>query len=136
MRNGIKKGKTLSNDPQRPRALYALMESNTLTEAAARAGISQKTLYNYIHDDYEFSKAYKALRDEATIAALERLEAHEEQASAVIASILQDKKQPAAVRIKAAHEIIAAAARQREAVAGLADKHIQANSWDLFGMSH
>lgn len=42
---------SMSKDLKKDRALTALLESNTLTEAAEKAGISRKTLYNYIRND-------------------------------------------------------------------------------------
>ena len=107
------------SDQKKAAALAALMECNTLTAAAERAGISRKSLYNYVREDHEFSRAYKALQEEAATSALEQLEAKQAEALEVVSSILQDEKQSAANRLKAAHELLSAAARQREAVAAI-----------------
>ena len=113
------------SDQKKAAALTALMESDTLTAAAERAGISRKTLYNYIREDYDFARAYKGLQEEAATSALERLEEQEAGALEVVRSILQDEKQPAGTRLKAAHELLSAAARQREAVAAISAAHVE-----------
>ena len=107
------------SDQKKAAALAALMECNTLSAAAERAGISRKSLYNYIREDYDFARAYKALQEEAATSALERLEDQEAGALEVVRSLLQDEAQPAGIRLKAAHELLSAAARQREAVAAI-----------------
>lgn len=74
------------NEQKKAAALSALLECDTLSAAAARAGISRKTLYNYIREDHEFSRAYRGMTDQAAIEALERLEAQETRAAAVMAA--------------------------------------------------
>ena len=108
------------NEQKKAAALAALLESSTLSEAAERAEISRKTLYNYIREDHEFSLAYRGMMEEAAAEALERLQERETRAAEVVSSILEDEGQSAGIRLKAAHEIMAAAARQRETVAAMA----------------
>lgn len=115
------------SDQKKAAALAALMECSTLSAAAERAGISRKSLYNYIREDYDFARAYKALQEEAATSALERLEDQEAGALEVVRSILQDEKQAAAVRLKAAHELLSAAARQRETVAAITAANVTSN---------
>ncbi len=112
------------NEQKKAAALAALLESETLSAAAERAGISRKTLYNYIREDHEFSLAYRGMMEEAAAGALERLQAQETRAAEVVSAILEDEEQPAGIRLKAAHEIIAAAARQRETVATMAAENV------------
>ena len=116
------------NEQKKAAALAALLECDTLSAAAERAEISRKTLYNYIREDYEFSKAYRSMTEQAAAEALERLEAQETRAAEVVASILQDEGQSAGIRLKAAHEIMAAAARQRETVAAISAEHVKKNA--------
>lgn len=113
------------NEQKKAAALSALLECDTLSAAAERAGISRKTLYNYIREDHEFSRAYRGMTDQAAIEALERLEAQETRAAEVVAAILQDEGQAAGIRLKAAHEIMAAAARQRETVAAISAENVK-----------
>ena len=123
------------NDQKQAAALAALLESSTLTEAAEKAGISRKTLYNYIRTDFEFSKAYKSLREQEAISALERLEEQRERASGVILSIMDDTEQPGMVRLKAAQAIMEAAEGQRSLVACIAADNVQKNAPDMFDFS-
>lgn len=44
--------------PIKEKALAALLDNNTMTDAANAAGISRKTLYNYLNNDEEFKKRY------------------------------------------------------------------------------
>ena len=113
------------NEQKKAAALAALLECDTLSAAAERAGISRKTLYNYIREDYDFSRAYRGMMEEAAAGALERLEAQEARAAEVVSSILQDENQAAGTRLKAAHEIMSAAARQRETVAAMAAENVK-----------
>lgn len=108
------------NEQKKAAALAALLECDTLSAAAERAEISRKTLYNYIREDHDFSRAYRGMMEEAAAGTLERLQEQETRAAEVVSSILQDEAQPAGIRLKAAHEIMAAAARQRETVAAMA----------------
>lgn len=123
------------NDQKQAAALAALLESSTLTEAAEKAGISRKTLYNYIRTDFEFSKAYKSLREQEAISALERLEEQRERASGVILSIMDDEEQPGMVRLKAAQAILEAAEEKRSLVACIAADNVQKNAPDIFDFS-
>lgn len=113
------------NEQKKAAALAALLECDTLSAAAERAEISRKTLYNYIREDHEFSKAYRSMTEQAAVEALERLEAQEARAAEVVGSILQDEGQAAGIRLKAAHEIMAAAARQRETVAAISAANVE-----------
>lgn len=112
------------NEQKKAAALAALLECDTLSAAAERAGVSRKSLYTWIREDHEFSKAYRGMTEQAAIMALERLEDQEARAAEVVASILQDEGQAAAVRLKAAHEIMSAAARQRETVAAISAANV------------
>ncbi len=123
------------SDQKKAAALAALLESNTLTEAAEKAGISRKTLYTYIREDFEFSKAYKSLREQEAISALERMEQQRERASGVLLSIMNDEEQPGMVRLKAAQAIMEAGDKQRSIVASIAEENVSKNAPDLFDFS-
>ena len=123
------------SDQKKAAALAALLESSTLTEAAEKAGISRKTLYTYIREDFEFSKAYKSLREHEAISALERMEQQRERASGVLLSIMDDEEQPGMVRLKAAQAIMEAAAKQSSIAASIAAENVSKNAPDLFDFS-
>lgn len=107
----------MKNDQMRARALVALMETDTVREAAAQSGISERTIYRYMREDREFAVAYKTLREQAAIRAAEAMEERREKAFSVLAGIMADPKQAAAARVNAAKAILDAAA----AAAGRAD---------------
>lgn len=123
-----------SKDQKQTAALVALLDSKTLTEAAEKAGISRRTLFSYIHNDLEFARAYKAMQEEAATRNLEALEERREQASTVLMELVQDSKQPGAVRVKAAQAILQAASTQAATVDALAMRNIARNK-EVFDMS-
>lgn len=97
--------------------------SDTLTEAAQKAQISRKTLYNYIRHDYEFSRAYKSLQEQAEIRAAEIMEEQGQQAAGVIMALMTDEKQPAAIRLKAAQAILEEGTRRGDQIKELAKEY-------------
>ena len=114
-------------------ALNALITSNSLTEAAESAGIDRRTLYNYLHNDLEFARAYDEIRDRQAIAYMDELIARRERANAVIMDVLEDEGQPAGVRLKAAQMILEEMDNVDERVAGITKQNINANKdmWDF-----
>lgn len=121
------------SDQKRQAALAALMDSSTLTEAAEKAGIDRRTLYNYLHHDIEFARAYDEIRNRQAVAFMDDLNERRQRAHAVIMDLLEDTEQPAAIRLKAAQTILTAAAEQDKTVAGITAQNISANKdmWDL-----
>lgn len=111
----------------RERALTALIEGGTLTEAAEKAGISRRTLYSYLHDDIEFARAYKQTVDQQALLRLETLENERRRASAVLLEIMEDKGQPGANRIKAAQLALDQAKAQAELAAAISTRNIDRN---------
>jgi AcrR family transcriptional regulator len=108
----------MSKDQNKTRALAAMLENDTLTAAAAAAGISRKTLYNYIRDDEAFGAAYRAARDQIAIEQMEALNNGKDRATALLLQLMEDNAQPASIRIKAAQTILTAATRQHEIARG------------------
>ena len=96
----------MANNQKKTAALVALADSKTLSEAAGKAGISPRTLYTYIHDDLEFSKAYRDIQEQAKITVMESIAGSVESAIGVIKSIMENEKTPAAVRLRAATSIV------------------------------
>lgn len=122
------------SDMKKNQALAALLESSSISEAAEKAGISRRTMYNYLHEDIDFAKAYKALQEEAATLHLERLEQSRDRAAAVMMELMEDKQQPGAVRLKAAQAIVEAATFQAGAVEAIASRNVNRNK-DLLDMS-
>lgn len=108
-------------------ALAALLTCETLTEAAEQAGISRRTLYSYIHEDVNFSRAYDAARNHQITSFADTLHEKRMRAAAIIADLMEDPEQPAAIRLKAAQTFINAAAAQEKATGEVAAANIAAN---------
>lgn len=115
-------------DPKKQAALEALLESSTLTEAAEKAGISRKTLYTYIRHDWDFSRAYKDMQDQSAIRAMESAQAARERASSVILSLMEDEKQPAAIRLKAAQAILEEGSKRGDQIREIAKSYCSSNA--------
>lgn len=117
------------------RALDALLDSRTFTEAAEKAGIARKTLYSYLRDDVEFARAYKAAQERLTLERMEAIEADRQRAKAAIFAIMDDTKQPGAVRLKAAQSILEAVTAEQGKVDAITARNVTANSnpFDIFG---
>lgn len=83
-------------------ALTALISSNSLTEAAQSAGIDRRTLYNYLHNDLDFARAYDEIRDRQAIAYFDELINRRERALEIIMRVMEDEEQGTAIRLRAA----------------------------------
>lgn len=91
-----------------------MLESTTLTEAAEKAGISRKTLYNYIRNDPDFGAAYRSARDQVALEQMEALNSGTARATKLLMDIMDDTEQPASIRMKAAQTVLSTAAKQYE----------------------
>lgn len=109
----------MAKDISKDRALAALLDSSTLTEAAEKAGISRKTLYNYIRNDPAFGLAYRTARDQMTLEQMEVLNGGTAKATRLLMDLMDDAEQPASIRMKAAQTILATAAKQQEVSQGV-----------------
>ena len=108
----------MTSEQRKTRALNALLDSNTLTEAAEKAEISRRTLYNYIRYDGDFGAAYRAARDQITLEQLEALNSGTARATKLLMDIMDDTEQPASIRMKAAQTVLSTAAKQYELTQG------------------
>jgi len=98
---------------RRDKILNALIQSDTLTQAAQMAGCTRKTLYNHINNDSELIAEYSALCDRITTAKLEQLEKASSTAFETITEVMQDKALSPSARLKAAELILSAASAAR-----------------------
>lgn len=122
----------MSKAQNQSRALAALLESNTLTEAAEKAGISRKTLYGYIREDPEFGKAYQAARDQIALEQLDTLNEAKGRATTLLVAFMDDEEQPASIRLKAAQTILSAATIQHETAANVGIARPMVDLSDMF----
>lgn len=122
----------MAKDQTKARALAALLDSRTLTEAAEKAGITRKTLYNYIRDDLEFATAYKAAQEQIQLEQMEAVAADRQRAKDAIIAIMEDEGQPGAVRLKAAVSLLQAADAERDKGSTIAAANVNRNTKDPF----
>lgn len=93
-------------DTKRAAALEALQTEKTFTAAAEKAGISRRTLYQYLHADKEFAFAYREQLRLRSLARAEQATNEREAALQAIREIMLDTEQPGAVRLKAAEKLL------------------------------
>ena len=98
--------KTTAKDLKRAAALEALQTETTFTAAAEKAGISRRTLYEYVYHDSEFAFEYRRQLRLRGLALAEQAARERDAAVDVIREIMQDGEQPAAVRLKAAEKML------------------------------
>ena len=122
----------MSKQVNKEKALAALLDSNSLTEAAEKAGITRKTLYSYLHNDGDFARAFKQIRSEQTLNLIDAINTDRNNAREIIRQIMTDKEQPAAIRLKAAQAILTEAGSMDAAVSSIVAENIHRNS-ELFG---
>ena len=123
----------MSKQQQKQNALDALLDSNTLKEAAEKAGISRKTLYNYMRTDTDFARAYKEARERLTLERLDAAEKERKQAKDTILAIMNDTEQSSAVRLRAAQLIIDAGQTIEKAANTIMEENVSRGTFD-FGL--
>lgn len=116
----------MSKEQNKRKALEALIDSNSLTEAAEKAGISRKTLYNYLHTERDFALNYKKLTQRQAVEYFDTISSDRETACNTIRAIMNDAEQPAVIRLQAAKTILAAAEKQAEIVNRVTDENLEA----------
>lgn len=89
----------------KPKVLTALMNSKSIKEAAQKAGASERTVYNYLHDD-EFIKVYNDAQESLVREAALKLQNGMTEAVEVLLSIAKDKKAGNTARVSAARSIL------------------------------
>lgn len=77
--------------PKQEKAIIALMSSATITEAAAAAGVGERTLYTWLADP-AFQSAYRAARRESVGQATARLQQLSAAAVATLEALLDNPK--------------------------------------------
>ena len=111
------------NEQKKARALEALMECDTFTEAAEKAEISRKTLYNYLTEDKDFAQAHRAMQERRAIERADLAEQNYKRAMDTVVELMEDQNTPSAVRLKAAVAMLEITAKEREKTGYLAQKN-------------
>jgi hypothetical protein len=87
-------------------ALTALVQQPTLTLAAAQVGVSDKTLYRWLHHDSLFKAEYLKIRKEIICNAVFQLQKATDTAVSVAISLMSDPETPASTRLAGARVIL------------------------------
>jgi hypothetical protein len=87
-------------------ALEALIGSPTLTLAAAKAGVTERTIYRWITTDDSFKSEYLKLRREILSNAVFQLQKASNNAVNTLISVMNDLGNPASARVTAAVKIL------------------------------
>jgi hypothetical protein len=96
------------------RAIIALLEADSIAEAAGRSRVAKSTLLRWMADA-DFQTAYRVARQQLLTGAVNRLRRIARGAGVdVLESIARDKKAPTAARVSAAGRILDAALKAAE----------------------
>jgi hypothetical protein len=88
------------------KALIALARQPTLGLAAAEVGISERTLYRWLHQDAAFQTEYLRIRREVVSNAIFQLQKACNNAVNCLQSVVNDPEAPASARTTAARTIL------------------------------
>ena len=110
------------------RALQALIESPTITAAAEAAGVTRRTMYNYLNND-DFRSALKRQRETAALERAERLSAARETALQAVLGVMNDSASPPAVRVLAAKAVLTQADAADAALDGIMQAQDFKSEW-------
>ncbi len=106
-------GSTQKLSAKQEKAIACLLSEGSVTHAAAKAGIADRTLFGWLKDP-SFAAAYRAARREAVSQAVARLQQLSSAAVLVLAHLMADRTTPASVRMHAAKTILEFAIRAVE----------------------
>lgn len=107
-----KNSKAISNEE----IIAALLQSGTVKDAAAAAGVTPRTVYSRM-EDREFKAAYKAAKADIIRQAVYSINGKLSDAIEAVADIMTDKENNAAVRLQAAQTILNNAGKFAERLA-------------------
>jgi hypothetical protein len=88
------------------RAIAALLTGAGVTAAAAKAGVARQTVHRWLSDDPIFIASYNLARREMADAVNQSLRRLSVQSVRVLKQALASSKTPAAVRVRAAVEVL------------------------------
>jgi hypothetical protein len=89
----------------RERAVLALLSERSISVAAKKSGVNEKTLRRWLSDDEAFKVAYAVARQAAFEAGMSRIQALVARAVDTLDDLLDAKKHPA-VRLGAARTVV------------------------------
>ncbi len=107
-------GHGAKSEAVRERAVVALLNEKTVADAAAKAGVNEKTLRRWLADDEAFQAEYATARQAAFQAGINRVQALTAQAVDTLEELLGEKKYPN-VRLGAARTVAEIGIHQHDA---------------------
>ncbi len=93
-------------EPNKDRALTALLSSRSITAAAEKAGVSERSIYTWLREDIEFRTAYQDMRRASLQAASEKIAGSIDEAVSTLSEIMTDNTEKANARVSAAKAIL------------------------------
>jgi len=96
------------------RAITALMNHNTIPEAAEAVGIGARTLCRWMHENTAFQAAYRNAKREALSHTIHTLQRTTPLALATLVRVMQDTDAPTGSRVAAARTVFELAFRAVE----------------------
>jgi len=100
--------------PKKTRAVTALLSSRTATDAAATAGVTERTIGRWLAEDEAFTRALRQAEDAAIDGAVRRLVGLQGQALDVLQDTLTREGVAPTVRVRAACAVLDFLLRLRE----------------------
>ncbi|MBQ3669058.1 MAG: hypothetical protein II920_07520 [Clostridia bacterium] len=111
-------------DERKAAALEALLNSNSYSEAARMAGLSRRTLFDYLHNDMAFAEAYADARNALALERAEELAKKRKQAEQTIMDVMANGENDFA-KLQAARTIIDMADKAAAKADSVAAENIQ-----------
>jgi uncharacterized protein YggE len=87
-------------------AIAALLTMPTITEAATRAGVGERTLFRWLQEDSTFQQAYREARRQAVHQAMTRIQQATSTAVKTLESVMKNTKAPSSSRVSAARAVL------------------------------
>lgn len=100
--------------PLQHKAVLALLEKPTVTEAARVAGVHRATLYKWLREEPEFQAAHREARREVLRHVAARLQQISGEAVETLREVMSDKTQQGASRVGAARTVLDYAVKATE----------------------
>lgn len=92
--------------PKQEAALLALLNEPTIKQAAATAGVGERTLHRWLDDDPAFIAAYRKARRQAFGQSIALTQRYSPMAVQVLAKIVNDPAAPTSARVSAAQALL------------------------------
>ena len=91
--------------PKKAKAIAALLEKNTIKEAALSINVGEATIFRWLQDPH-FNQAFRAAKKRLVDHAVTRLQKASEDAVKTLRDIMTDVGKPPSVRVTAARIIL------------------------------